>query len=214
MAYDLDGARFRHEVTILKETRQPGEPGAPSRCRNQTANLLSALRFVLAAAWLAAFAGGARAVVLFGSFAVTAAATDFLDGRIARRFGTASRTGRWLDSLADISFVLAALGCEAYAGNLPAYIPALVALSFTQYMADSVVIEGSGAPIRSRLGHLGGIINYALAILLAVAPPPALAGLWIEAAAPALALFYILAMLERTLGYRQRMCGLRRKGPG
>jgi phosphatidylglycerophosphate synthase len=198
-------------VTILEETPQPGEPGAPSRCRHQAANLLSAFRFVLAAAWLAAFAADARAVVLFGSFAVTAAATDFLDGRIARRFGTVSRTGQWLDSLADISFVLTALGCEAYAGNLPAYIPALVALSFAQYAVDWVVIESSGAPIGSRLGHLGGMINYALAIVLAVAPPPALAGVWIEAAAPALALFYIVAMAERALGYRQRISVLRRK---
>ena len=58
--------------------------------------------------------------------------------------------------------MLVALSCEAHAGSIPAYIPVLIALSFTQYALDSVVILGSATPVASRLGHWGGIINFAL----------------------------------------------------
>ena len=91
-------------------------------------------------------------------------------------------------------------------GAIPLYIPLLIALSFSQYVIDSVVIgQPAAGPIRSRLGHWGGIINYALVITLAVAPPPAFPGALVRDLAPLLALFYIAAISERAwLFYRSR----------
>jgi phosphatidylglycerophosphate synthase len=136
--------------------------------------------------------------------AIAAAVSDFIDGRIARRLGVASGSGRWLDGIADVTFVLAALACEAAAGSIPYYIPVLIALSFSQYAIDSAFIGvRSAGPIRSRLGHWGGIINYALAITLAIAPPPAIPGALVRGGAPLIALFYGGAMVERAwLFYR------------
>ncbi len=101
-------------------------------------------------------------------------------------------------------FVLAALSCEAAAGAIPFYIPILIALSFSQYAIDSIVIgQRATGPIKSRLGHWGGIINYALVITLAIAPPPAFPGAIVRDLAPLLALFYIAAISERAwLFYR------------
>jgi len=137
-----------------------------------------------------------------GAIAVCAAASDFIDGPIAYRTRSADSFGRWLDNLADVVFVLTALGCEAAAEAIPAYIPVLIAASFAQYAIDSVVVSGSAIPVKSRLGHWGGVINYTMVILLAWAPPPRWPGMMLHDATPLIALFYVTAMCERALGYR------------
>jgi phosphatidylglycerophosphate synthase len=172
----------------------------------QIPNGLSTLRFALAAIWVELAAHGHDGRLVFTTVALAAAGSDFIDGRIARRLGVASGSGRWLDGIADVTFVLAALFCEAALGAIPLYIPLLIALSFSQYVVDSVVIgQPAAGPIRSRLGHWGGIINYALVITLAIAPRPALPGAMVRDLAPLLALFYIAAISERAwLFYRSR----------
>jgi CDP-diacylglycerol--glycerol-3-phosphate 3-phosphatidyltransferase len=170
--------------------------------RAQTANLLSASRVILAIAWLFAFEAGYTGAAVLGSIAIAGAISDLLDGRIARKMGIAGGVGRWLDSVADIIFVLTALCCEAWSGAIPFYIPALIAISFSQYAIDSMVL--SGAPLRSRLGHLGGIINFAMVIVLAFARPPAMSGIMLRELSPLLAIFYMAAIGERVLGYFQR----------
>jgi len=163
--------------------------------------LLSASRFVLAALWLLAFVTGSRGPAVLGSIALAAAVSDFVDGRIARWMGHADGVGRWLDALADIVFILTALSSEALAGSIPIYIPVLIACSFAQYAIDSVAISGASTPVKSRLGHWGGVINFALVLVLAWTPPPLLPSRLVRLASPLLASFYIAAMVERGLNY-------------
>ena len=172
----------------------------------QIPNGLSALRFALATIWIDLAAHGHDGRLAFAIVALAAAGSDFIDGRIARRLGVASGSGRWLDGIADVTFVLAALFCEAAAGAIPFYIPILIALSFSQYTIDSMLLAPPATgPIKSRLGHWGGIINYALVITLAIAPPPALPGALVREFAPLIELFYIAAITERAwLFYRTR----------
>ncbi len=136
-----------------------------------------------------------------GPIALSSAASDFLDGRVARRTRSADGFEPWLDGLADIVFILTALTCEARAGAIPVYIPALIAASFAQYAIDSVLIRGSTIPVKSRLGHWGGILNYALVVLLALAPPPRSPGMLVRDISPLIAIFYLAAMFERALSY-------------
>ncbi len=147
---------------------------------------------------------------MLGTIAIAGALSDLLDGRVARKMGIVGGVGRWLDSIADIVFVLTALTCEAWVGALPFYIPVLIAGSFSQYAIDSMLL--SGAPIKSRLGHFGGIINYALVIVLGLAPPPALAGVAVRALSPLLATFYIAAIAERFVGYLRRNASVNANG--
>jgi phosphatidylglycerophosphate synthase len=172
----------------------------------QIPNGLSALRFALAAIWVELAMHAHEGRLAFATVAIVAAGSDFVDGRIARRLGVASGRGRWLDGIADVTFVLAAIFCEAAAGAIPFYIPILIALSFSQYVIDSVVLAPpASGPVRSRLGHWGGIINYALVITLAIAPAPAFPGAIVHTLAPLIAFFYIAAISERAwLLYRSR----------
>jgi cardiolipin synthase len=171
----------------------------------QVANALTLSRLAMAGGWIWLYGardpgGGALAVAV----TIAAAVTDFVDGRIARRVGAASAAGRWLDSAADVVFVLSALGCFAVAGSIPAYIPILIAISFGQYAIDSVLIAPGRGPIRSRLGHYGGVVNYALAIALAVTLPGLRVRAILRATMPLVAGFYVAAIVERALGYRAR----------
>lgn len=167
----------------------------------QAANLLSASRFVLAAAWLVAFIHGDRGPQVLGPTALCAALSDFADGPLARKMHSTHRFGRWLDSLADIAFVLTALTCEAQAGAIPVYIPVLIGISFAQYAIDSIVISSSALPVKSRLGHWGGVSNFALVLLLAFAPYPRWPAILVRETSPLLAVFYLAAIVERVLGY-------------
>ncbi len=167
----------------------------------RAANLLSASRFVLGAMWLVAFVHGDRRPEVLGPIALAAALSDFVDGRVARLMRSADQFGRWLDSVADVAFVLTALACEAQGGAIPAYIPVLIAVSFAQYAIDSIVISGSSTPVRSRLGHWGGVVNFALVLLLAFASGARWPGIVVREASPLIAIFYIAAIFERMLGY-------------
>ena len=172
----------------------------------QLPNGLSAIRFALAALWACLALNEHQGRLEFAILAIAAAGSDFIDGRIARRLGVAIGSGRWLDGIADVTFVLVALVCEATQRAIPYYIPILIALSFSQYAIDSALIaERASGPIKSRLGHWGGIINYALAITLAIAPAPAIPGAIVRELAPLIGLFYVAAMCERAwLLYRAR----------
>jgi phosphatidylglycerophosphate synthase len=181
----------------------------PHSFLSQSANLISASRFILAWIWIAIFFGDRSHPEILRAIALGGAASDFLDGRIARWTLSAGRFGRWLDNVADIVFVLTVLLCEAHARIIPIYLPVLVAASFAQYVADSVWIRGSAVPIKSRLGHWAGIFNYVIVIVLAWAPPPRLPGALLQDLAPMIAVFYLAAMCERAISYRLG-CGLRR----
>jgi phosphatidylglycerophosphate synthase len=186
--------------------REPGLSESGNHLLSQIPNVLSAARFVLAAIWIAIAIGSYGSPVVFLAIAIVAATTDFVDGRIARRLGVASGSGRWLDAIADVTFVLAALVCEAWAGAIPFYIPILIAISFSQYAFDSILIaKSTSGPIKSRLGHWGGIINYGLVIALAASRPHGKIATILKAAAPAIASFYLAAIAERaSLLYRRR----------
>jgi phosphatidylglycerophosphate synthase len=208
VADDLDSARglLGHKRTILDDPAPASDPRqAATGPVAQVANALTLSRFGMAGVWILLYGahdpgGGAMAIAIVAA----AAATDFIDGRIARRLGASSAAGRWLDSAADVVFVLSALGCFTAAGATPVYIPILIAISFGQYAIDSVLIAPGRGPIRSRLGHYGGVINYALAIALAVTPPRSALREIVAAAAPLIAAFYFSAIAERALGYRAR----------
>lgn len=173
----------------------------------QAANLISGLRFLLAAAWLAAFLNGYQDRAILASIAIAAASSDFLDGYIARRMGHSDGFGQWLDNLADIAFIATALICESIAGSIPVYLPFLVVASFAQYALDSILIRRSPVPVKSRIGHLGGIVNYGLVLILAFAPPPQWPGMLIHALSPLLGTFYLLAIVERVLNYKSSFLG-------
>ena len=84
-----------------------------SRTLDSLPNILSSSRLVLAAGFVAMPGDEAR-LGLIG----VAAATDFLDGWLARRVRATSRWGALLDPIADRVFVLTVVGTFLFSGVL------------------------------------------------------------------------------------------------
>ncbi len=107
-------------------------------------------------AWAIArgFDGYAALVLAF------AAATDFADGRVARRFGTASEAGRWFDHFADIAVLLCGYVALSASGAGPFWVPLAIAIAFAYYVVDSLRRGDGRSLIGSRIGHLSGVLNY------------------------------------------------------
>lgn len=90
--------------------------------------------------------------------------SDVLDGWLARHLRRSSVFGRFLDHGADIFFILFTLGWFAAWDWVTWWLPAAIAWAFGLYAFDSWQRSGGAERRRllgSRLGHLGGILNYA-----------------------------------------------------
>jgi len=123
------------------------------------ANALTLARAAAAPALAFAIASGLEtAAALLFAFA---AASDFADGRLARRLGEASPLGGLLDHASDALCVTAALGALAHIGELPLALPWLVAAAFLQYVFDSRA-AGSRGLRASSLGRWNGIAYFVL----------------------------------------------------
>jgi len=134
---------------------------------SRAADALGVVRLAAAAAFPPALAraadrpdGGSIPLLLF----LAAAATDFFDGRVARRSGAASRHGAVLDIGADVAFVLAAATSGAALGLVPWAAPVAIGAAVGSYALASV---RAGRLAYSAIGHAAGVGNYALAGLLA-----------------------------------------------
>jgi phosphatidylglycerophosphate synthase len=141
----------------------------------RVADALGVARLLAAAAlpgaMAAALAGDGWRVAPLALFAV-AAATDFLDGIVARRTGGPTAYGAVLDNVADVAFVLAGTGTAAALGLVPVAVPAAIATSVAAYALASVRRSGGGSTMtlaRSRVGHAAGVLNYALLGLVTIA---------------------------------------------
>jgi phosphatidylglycerophosphate synthase len=136
------------------------------RLRPHSANALTAGRVLLTPVFVALVRAapgtpllGRLAVVVFAAIA----ASDVVDGRLARRWGSESNSGRTFDHLADICFIQAALWTYTRLGLVPWWVPAGIAASFAFYVVDSWSRpRARGTLTGSRLGHLGGVCNYVL----------------------------------------------------
>ena len=98
-----------------------------------------------------------------GAFLLTlvAVATDYLDGKIARRFGTVSTVGKFLDPIADkllMGFVAAYLAF--YRGNMPGWFAILIIAK------DSLILIGGSALFAKRIvSQAEGPGKYTVAVL-------------------------------------------------
>jgi len=101
-----------------------------------------------------------------------AAASDFVDGRLARATGSASIRGRLFDHGADALFLFPTLIVLAGLGRVSFVLPCAAMVAFALYTLDGWRRGGSAGAIAllpSQWGALGGVSNYVVAGGAAVA---------------------------------------------
>jgi cardiolipin synthase len=104
---------------------------------------------------------------------MVAMATDFVDGKIARALGVASRRGLYLDVAADGFFLLGGLGMASFQGWTSPVLPLAIAVALLDLGRQWRRQRPGQAPVRGladRAGHLAGTVNF-FALLLATAVP-------------------------------------------
>ncbi|HEX7792866.1 MAG TPA: CDP-alcohol phosphatidyltransferase family protein [Vicinamibacterales bacterium] len=137
------------------------------------ANALTAVRLLLVLPMAAALARpdllapGVVALAL-----CVAIASDYLDGPIARRTGTASAKGQLFDHSTDCLFVTGGLAGAAIAGAVTPILPVLIPFAFGQYVVDSYVWHRQRQLRASFLGRWNGILYFVPIVLVAAARLP------------------------------------------
>src|SRR5262252_8961738 len=176
------------------------------------ANALTAMRLAL---MLPVAAGLARPALLAPGIVALllglAIASDYLDGPLARRTGTASARGVLFDHSTDCLFVTGGLAGVAIAGSITPILPALIPLAFGQYVVDSYVWHRQRQLRASFLGRWNGILYFVPIVLVAAArlPFPASFASLLRLAAAVLAYLLvgstIVSMIDRaTTPFRSR----------
>ena len=125
------------------------------------ANLLTGLRLllILPVSWGLAFPGVINSWLILGMILV-AIVTDYLDGKVARALGTSSSGGMLFDHATDFLFVTSALAAIAYQGTVPALLPILIVIAFTQYVLDSYFLFRQKQLRMSFLGRWNGVLYF------------------------------------------------------
>src|SRR4051812_13301794 len=155
------------------------------------ANALTALRLALVLPLAAALARpGLLAPGVVALLLGLAIASDYLDGPLARRTGTASATGMLFDHSTDCLFVTGGLAGAAIGGSITPILPVLIPLAFGQYVVDSYVWFRQKQLRASVLGRWNGILYFVPIVLITAARLPFPAGF-----------AALLRLLARVLGY-------------
>ena len=98
---------------------------------------------------------------------VVAIVTDYYDGKVARRLGTASPGGQLFDHTTDFLFVTSALFGAAYADLLTPILPVLIVIAFSQYVLDSHFFYHEKQLHMSKLGRWNGILYFVPILMIA-----------------------------------------------
>src|SRR3954468_22433503 len=141
------------------------------------ANALTALRLALVLPLAAALARpGLLPPGVVALLLGLAIASDYLDGPLARRTGTASAAGMLFDHSTDCLFVTGGLAGAAIGGSITPVLPVFIPLAFGQYVADSYVRHRQRHLRASFLGRWNGILYFVPLVLIASARLPFPAG--------------------------------------
>jgi cardiolipin synthase len=127
-------------------------------------NALTALRLALAPVFLVLYVKGRIEPALW-VFAV-AAATDVLDGLIARLLHQHSRLGSVLDPIADKLLAFCALVGLTAAGRLPLWLPALLVGRDAAQILGAVVLQALDRSVPIRPTRAGKYATFLLAVLV------------------------------------------------
>jgi phosphatidylglycerophosphate synthase len=193
----------------VEASRPPSGMGRPAlldvgRGRRWLPWSLSLLRLLLGPLYVLALEVSATLPL---SIAVLAVLSDFVDGRIARRLGVASRAGAVLDVLGDGVFVVVTLAALASLRIVTWFLPVAVVLALTGLTISSLRSGAAADPAppvpprargpADRAGHAAGIVNYGAVLAASAAVAGLIPGAWILPASVAVAVLNVSPLALR-----------------
>ena len=178
----------------------PGPGGEQDRSALSLADILTVSRLPMALAFVLAPSNAVRLAILGA-----AAATDLLDGVIARRIGS-SRFGSFLDPVADKLFMVCAFGIVLVSGRLAAFeVLAVLLRDVVATIAFAVtLVSRRPAAIPARVGGKAVTVGQLLTLVAFLLESPYLRPLaWATGAVGLYAIWdyqHVAATRRRTVG--------------
>jgi len=164
------------------------------------ANALTAVRLLLVAPFAFFMSKGDVRFAVFALVVwVVALLTDFLDGPIARRRGTATAWSGTFDHTTDFLFVTSGLFAGALRGVFPWILPILIVAAFSQYVIDSYWIHRQTKLRGSKLGRYNGMLYFVPTCLEIIIR---LGAHWLQ---PLLTIFVWMLVLSTLVSMGQRL---------
>ena len=131
--------------------------------------------------WLVLYEDGDPAELVAAVLFAIAAATDWIDGRLARRWGVTTKLGSFLDTTADKLLVSGVLIALLEAGRASAWIVAVIVGRELVVMGLRGVVASEGDVMEpSMLGKVKTSIQFLAIILAILRPGDEIAGLYID----------------------------------
>jgi cardiolipin synthase (CMP-forming) len=179
------------------------------------AHAITSLRLlaVIPAVWGFSRAGSMSPWVLV-LLVTVAIASDLIDGKVARRTGSASPRGMLFDHTTDCLFVTAGLAGASLAGLLPMILPVLIPIAFSQYVLDSYFLHRQRQLRMSALGRWNGIFYFAPLVMITIAALhlpvlSELARILVRPCAVLLALSTVASIIDRAVAPIRMNVGVR-----
>lgn len=161
-------------------------------------NILSSIRILLVPVFVAVFfLGGEHGQLWAAGIFLAAAATDFLDGYIARRFKCSSNLGKILDPAGDKLMTLAMVICLAVRRIIPAWIPWFFGVKELLMVCGTLLMSGKQdrqVPPSNLLGKTATFAIFGVGVALMVFPLP-------SSAANGLILLTVILSLAALISY-------------
>ncbi len=102
------------------------------------------------------------------------AASDYLDGKLARKFGVQTGIGAILDVMADFFFIIAACLSLFFRGLFPCWMFTVILYKFLEFWITSIIFNGYGKNtivfLFDPLGRIVAVLFYLLPILTLLFP--------------------------------------------
>ena len=115
-------------------------------------SLITSLRMVILPHLAYSFNHGFTSVAC--ALFLLAVGTDFLDGRLARKFGVTSKFGAYFDATVDFIFILVIFGVFVNFGLYPDWLLSLMFLMYLQFLLTSFFAKKIYDPIGKYYGSL------------------------------------------------------------
>jgi CDP-diacylglycerol---glycerol-3-phosphate 3-phosphatidyltransferase len=153
--------------------------GARSRARERLLVIGTSMRIVLTPVVMALVLSGddTAAAIVFAAVA----ATDWLDGRLARRWELSTRLGAFLDTTADKLLVSGALFALVSVDRVSPWLAMVIVGRELVVLGLRAAVESAGRHLYvSRLGKWKATVQFAAITLAILRPDVMIAGEWLD----------------------------------
>lgn len=109
-----------------------------------TVNILTSLRVIFSLMFAYYIISNSNNIILIVMLFAMVCATDFFDGKLARKLKSTTKFGAIFDIVADLFFIVTAYSALIMRNIIPAWVLAMVLLKFAEFCITSFVAKKTG----------------------------------------------------------------------